>query len=120
MPGRGFAFKNKLLMAFNLVSGPDMQQQKVMSWLSQHNFPYGLLSFADGLSADPLGHKRAHLIDLIESHDIIISYAYGSNKDVTVYNSIGLQANQIFTVGKVRNTWLKNFLTCNKHFRLII
>lgn len=84
-----------------ITGRPDMQQQKVMSWLSQHNFPYGLLSFADGLSADPLGHKRAHLIDLIESHDIIISYAYGSNKDIAVYNSIGLQANQVFTVGKV-------------------
>lgn len=89
-----------------------MQQQKVMSWLSQHNFPYGLLSFADGLSADPLGHKRAHLIDLIESHDIIISYAYGSNKDIAVYNSIGLQANQVFTVGKVRKVFKSNSEQC--------
>lgn len=27
---------------------PDMQQQRVLSWLSQHNFPHGLVSFADG------------------------------------------------------------------------
>uniref|UniRef100_A0A336N240 CSON004998 protein n=1 Tax=Culicoides sonorensis TaxID=179676 RepID=A0A336N240_CULSO len=89
-----------------ITGRPDMQQQKVMAWLSQHNFPYGLLSFADGLSADPLGHKRAHLIDLIECQDIIISYAYGSNKDIAVYNSIGLKPKQIFTVGKVNKKLL--------------
>ena len=27
---------------------------QVMSWLSMHNFPHGLVSFADGLSTDPL------------------------------------------------------------------
>lgn len=43
-----------------------MQQQKVVSWLSQHNFPHGLVSFADGLSTDPLGHKAAYLKNLIE------------------------------------------------------
>lgn len=43
-----------------------MQQQKVVSWLSQHNFPHGLVSFADGLSTDPLGHKAAYLNKLVE------------------------------------------------------
>jgi membrane-associated phosphatidylinositol transfer protein len=43
-----------------------MQQQKVVSWLSQHNFPHGLVSFADGLSTDPLGHKAAYLKNLME------------------------------------------------------
>ena len=42
-----------------------MQQQKVVSWLAQHNFPHGLVSFADGLSRDPLGHKADYLRSLI-------------------------------------------------------
>lgn len=45
---------------------PDMQQQRVVSWLSQHNFPHGLVSFADGLSTDPLGHKTAYLNNLVQ------------------------------------------------------
>lgn len=45
---------------------PDMQQQKVVSWLAQHNFPHGLVSFADGLSRDPLGHKADYLRGLIQ------------------------------------------------------
>lgn len=53
-----------------ITARPDMQQQKVVSWLSQHNFPHGLVSFADGLSTDPLGHKAAYLHKLIQ----VISY----------------------------------------------
>lgn len=49
-----------------ITARPDMQQQKVVSWLSQHNFPHGLVSFADGLSTDPLGHKAAYLHKLVQ------------------------------------------------------
>jgi hypothetical protein len=49
-----------------ITGRPDMQQQKVVSWLSQHNFPHGLVSFADGLSTDPLGHKATYLKNLIQ------------------------------------------------------
>ncbi|KAK7086800.1 Membrane-associated phosphatidylinositol transfer protein 2, partial [Halocaridina rubra] len=79
---------------------PDMQQQKVVSWLAQHNFPHGLVSFADGLSRDPLGHKADYLRGLISDHAVVIMAAYGSSKDITVYNSIGLKPEQIFIVGK--------------------
>lgn len=78
-----------------------MQQQRVVSWLSQHNFPHGLVSFADGLSTDPLGHKTAYLNNLIQNHGVIIHSAYGSSKDVTVYTNIGLKPKQIYIVGKV-------------------
>lgn len=44
---------------------PDMQQHKVVSWLAQHNFPHGLVSFADGLSTDFLGHKADYLKSLV-------------------------------------------------------
>nr|CAD7575514.1 unnamed protein product [Timema californicum] len=78
-----------------------MQQQKVVSWLSQHNFPHGLVSFADGLSTDPLGHKATYLKNLIQEHGVIIHASYGSSKDISVYTSIGLKPKQIFVVGKV-------------------
>lgn len=80
---------------------PDMQQQRVVSWLSQHNFPHGLVSFADGLSTDPLGHKAAYLNNLVQNHGLVIQMAYGSAKDISVYSSIGLKPKQIYIVGKV-------------------
>lgn len=84
-----------------ITGRPDMQQHKVVSWLGQHNFPHGLVSFADGLSTDPLGHKAAYLNNLIQNHSVIIHTAYGSSKDIGVYQSIGLQTRQIYIVGKV-------------------
>ncbi|XP_043578851.1 protein retinal degeneration B isoform X9 [Bombus pyrosoma] len=84
-----------------ITARPDMQQQKVVSWLSQHNFPHGLVSFADGLSTDPLGHKAAYLHKLIQEHGVIIHYAYGSSKDISVYTAINLKQNQIYIIGKV-------------------
>lgn len=84
-----------------ITGRPDMQQQRVLSWLSQHNFPHGLVSFADGLSTDPLGHKTAYLNNLIQNHGVLIHTAYGSSKDISVYTNIGLKPKQIYIVGKV-------------------
>lgn len=80
---------------------PDMQQHKVLQWLTQHNFPHGIVSFADGLSTDPLGHKKSYLLGLVETQIVQISYAYGSSKDITVYTALGLEPRQMFIVGKV-------------------
>lgn len=44
---------------------PDMQKQRVVAWLSQHNFPHGIVSFCDGLVHDPLRHKANFLKCLI-------------------------------------------------------
>ncbi|XP_062138241.1 protein retinal degeneration B isoform X6 [Drosophila sulfurigaster albostrigata] len=84
-----------------ITGRPDMQQQRVVSWLSQHNFPHGLISFADGLSTDPLGHKTAYLNNLVQNHGISITAAYGSSKDISVYTNVGMRHEQIFIVGKV-------------------
>ncbi|KAJ6636313.1 Protein retinal degeneration B, partial [Pseudolycoriella hygida] len=84
-----------------ITGRPDMQLQKVMSWLSKHNFPQGMVSFADGVTANPLHHKTAYLNDLIASHDVLIHAAYGSNKDINVYTNIGMKPHQIYIVGKV-------------------
>lgn len=43
-----------------------MQKQRVVAWLSQHNFPHGIVSFCDGLVHDPLRHKANFLKTLTE------------------------------------------------------
>ncbi|KAL9886990.1 retinal degeneration B isoform 1-T2 [Glossina fuscipes fuscipes] len=96
-----------------ITGRPDMQQQRVVSWLSQHNFPHGLISFADGLSTDPLGHKTAYLNNLVQNHGIIIMAAYGSSKDISVYTNVGLRADQIFIVGKVSKKLQTNATVLN-------
>uniref|UniRef100_A0A3Q2PRR2 Phosphatidylinositol transfer protein membrane associated 2 n=1 Tax=Fundulus heteroclitus TaxID=8078 RepID=A0A3Q2PRR2_FUNHE len=84
---------------------PDMQKQRVVAWLSQHNFPHGIVSFCDGLVHDPLRHKANFLKTLTEScsnknHLSRISAGYGSTKDISVYTSIGLSPSQIYIVGR--------------------
>ena len=59
---------------------PDMQLLRVVSWLAQHNFPHGLVSFADGFSTDPLRHKADYLKGLMADQGLIIHKAYGSSK----------------------------------------
>ncbi|XP_041643263.1 membrane-associated phosphatidylinositol transfer protein 2-like isoform X4 [Cheilinus undulatus] len=78
---------------------PDMQKQRVVAWLSQHNFPHGIVSFCDGLVHDPLRHKANFLKSLTEAHMRIFA-GYGSTKDISVYTSIGLPASQIYIVGR--------------------
>ncbi|KAM9743187.1 membrane-associated phosphatidylinositol transfer protein 2-like isoform 2-T4 [Menidia menidia] len=78
---------------------PDMQKQRVVAWLSQHNFPHGIVSFCDGLVHDPLRHKANFLKSLTEAHMKIFA-GYGSTKDISVYNSIGLSSSQIYIVGR--------------------
>ncbi|XP_043968636.1 membrane-associated phosphatidylinositol transfer protein 2-like isoform X5 [Gambusia affinis] len=78
---------------------PDMQKQRVVAWLSQHNFPHGIVSFCDGLVHDPLRHKANFLKTLTESNMKIFA-GYGSTKDISVYSSIGIPPSQIYIVGR--------------------
>lgn len=43
-----------------------MQKQRVVSWLSQHNFPQGMIFFSDGLVHDPLRQKAIFLRNLVQ------------------------------------------------------
>lgn len=43
-----------------------MQKQRVVSWLSQHNFPQGMVFFSEGLVHDPLRQKTIFLRGLIK------------------------------------------------------
>ncbi|XP_060751667.1 membrane-associated phosphatidylinositol transfer protein 2 isoform X4 [Tachysurus vachellii] len=79
---------------------PDMQKQRVVAWLSQHNFPHGIVSFCDGLVHDPLRHKANFLKTLISEAHMKIIAAYGSTKDISVYTSLGLQPSNIYIVGR--------------------
>ncbi|XP_051541765.1 membrane-associated phosphatidylinositol transfer protein 2-like isoform X5 [Myxocyprinus asiaticus] len=79
---------------------PDMQKQRVVAWLSQHNFPHGIVSFCDGLVHDPLRHKANFLKCLITEAHMKIFAAYGSTKDISVYTSLGLTPSQIYIVGR--------------------
>ncbi|XP_032899795.1 membrane-associated phosphatidylinositol transfer protein 2 isoform X3 [Amblyraja radiata] len=79
---------------------PDMQKQRVVAWLAQHNFPHGIVSFCDGLVHDPLRHKANFLRSLVHDVSMKVHAAYGSTKDISVYASLGLSASQIFIVGR--------------------
>uniref|UniRef100_A0A8B9RFR0 Phosphatidylinositol transfer protein membrane associated 2 n=1 Tax=Astyanax mexicanus TaxID=7994 RepID=A0A8B9RFR0_ASTMX len=79
---------------------PDMQKQRVVAWLSQHNFPHGIVSFCDGLVHDPLRHKANFLKSLITEAQMKACAGYGSTKDISVYTSVGLSPSQIYIVGR--------------------
>ncbi|EGW06940.1 Membrane-associated phosphatidylinositol transfer protein 3 [Cricetulus griseus] len=77
-----------------------MQKQRVVSWLSQHNFPQGMIFFSDGLVHDPLRQKAIFLRNLMQECFIKITAASSSTKDISVYSVLGLPASQIFIVGR--------------------
>ncbi|KAM9801247.1 membrane-associated phosphatidylinositol transfer protein 2 [Neosynchiropus ocellatus] len=79
---------------------PDMQKRRVVAWLSQHNFPHGVVSFCDGLVHDPLRHKAGFLRSLVSEAHMRIFAAYGSTKDIPVYSSAGLPPTHIYIVGR--------------------
>ncbi|XP_065143529.1 PITP-less RdgB-like protein [Paramisgurnus dabryanus] len=83
-----------------ITGRPDMQKQRVVSWLSQHNFPQGMVFFSEGLVHDPLRQKTIFLKSLVNECHIKISAAYGSMKDMSVYSTLGLAPNQIYIVGR--------------------
>ncbi|PAA86408.1 hypothetical protein BOX15_Mlig010626g1 [Macrostomum lignano] len=79
---------------------PDMQQRRVVGWLAQHNFPHGMVFFMDGFTAEPLRQKTACLTKLAGQAGLLIHAAYGSSKDIAVYQSLNLRRGQIFIIGK--------------------
>lgn len=84
-----------------ITGRPGMQQQKVLAWLSEHNFPHGLIYFTGGLTTDPLKHKAMYLERLQQEVELSIYAAYGSSKDIWIYQALGLNRDNIFIVGKV-------------------
>ncbi|XP_010006091.1 PREDICTED: membrane-associated phosphatidylinositol transfer protein 1, partial [Chaetura pelagica] len=87
-------------MIIYVTGRPDMQKHRVVAWLSQHNFPHGVVSFCDGLTHDPLRQKAAFLQSLRSEAEVTIIAGYGSTKDVSVYSSVGLAPAHIYIVGR--------------------
>lgn len=63
-----------------ITGRPGFQQSKVLAWLSEHNFPHGLIYFTNELTTDPLKHKAVYLEKLQKEVEISIHAAYGSSK----------------------------------------
>ena len=100
---------------------PDIQQHKVVHWLAQHNFPHGstrrsfsflitgvfilagMTLFNNGISREPLKHKAEMVRKAVENGDLLISAAYGSSKDVSIYQSINVPIERTFVVGKIKS-----------------
>ena len=56
-----------------VTSRPDFQKNQVMLWMSEHNFPFGLVSFCGSLSTvDIQRHKVEYLRNLTTN----VSYDY--------------------------------------------
>ena len=55
-----------------ITARPDMQHKKVVAWLAQHNFPHGMVTFMDGLSADPLRQKGNYLKQLVQEVNCVM------------------------------------------------
>ncbi|XP_051865884.1 membrane-associated phosphatidylinositol transfer protein 1-like isoform X2 [Pristis pectinata] len=89
------------------VSGrPDMQKQRVVSWLRQHNFPQGITYFNEGLVHDPQRQKAAFLQGLVQEAQMKIEAAYGSPKDISVYALLNIPAQHIYIVGRPSRKWV--------------
>ncbi|XP_028400349.1 protein retinal degeneration B-like isoform X2 [Dendronephthya gigantea] len=96
-----------------VTSRPDFQKNQVMLWMSEHNFPFGLVSFCGSLSTvDIQRHKAEYLKNLTTNMKVVIHAAYGSSKDVAVYSGLGVGPNAIFVIGgkSKRNEKLATYL----------
>jgi phosphatidate phosphatase PAH1 len=89
-----------------ITARPDMQHYKVTNWLSQHNFPLGMVFFSDGLRHDPIKQKAETLKNLVVNNNLSLQAAYGSAKDIQMYSNLGVNANRIFITGKTKTKYL--------------
>ena len=64
-------------MILYITGRPDMQKQRVVSWLSQHNFPQGMIFFSDGLVHDPLRQKAIFLRNLMQEVSVRRGRGFG-------------------------------------------
>ncbi|XP_052801776.1 protein retinal degeneration B-like isoform X2 [Mya arenaria] len=83
-----------------VTARPDMQHNKVVAWLAQHNFPHGMVTFMVGFSKDPLKQKFNYLRGLQKQAQLSFRAGYGSSKDINGYRDLGLTQEKIFIVGK--------------------
>lgn len=63
-----------------VTSRPDFQKMKVMAWLAEHNFPYGLVTFGNGISKDLQRHKTEFLRYLVNDVSNLLVYKARSRR----------------------------------------
>lgn len=71
-------------MIIYVTGRPDMQKHRVVAWLTQHNFPHGIVSFCDGLTHDPLRQKAAFLQGLQQEVRVLAQPGEAYNGDSTL------------------------------------
>lgn len=77
------------------------QKGQVMSWLSQHNFPFGIIHFCENISTDFQKHKIDFLKNITKYENVSIHAAYGASRDIPVYiSALRLNASKVFLIGK--------------------
>eukprot|EP00123_Amoebidium_parasiticum_P000762 comp11663_c0_seq1/m.6180 comp11663_c0_seq1/g.6180 ORF comp11663_c0_seq1/g.6180 comp11663_c0_seq1/m.6180 type:complete len:1057 (-) comp11663_c0_seq1:305-3475(-) len=86
---------NKDYLLVYLTARPDIQQANITRWLARHNFPLGCLHFT-GL----MDTKSGYLKGLVEETEIVVRAAYGSPKDVAIFASAEISADNIYILGK--------------------
>ncbi|CAH8556461.1 Membrane-associated phosphatidylinositol transfer protein 2, variant 3 [Schistosoma haematobium] len=91
-----------------LSARPDMQRRRVTNWMANHNFPFGMTFFLNGLYSDPLKQKAQMLKTVVENANLRVHCGYGSGKDINLYRSLGLSTQNIFLVGKVSRSQASN------------
>lgn len=105
-------WKMKGCLIVYVTARPDMQQRLVSAWLSQHNFPHGLLFFTPSFSTDPLRQKAQLLKRLVADVGLHIEAAYGSFKDVNVYSHAGVEGGRIYKAGSSTSSSRKRTEAC--------
>ena len=90
-----------------ITARPDYQHYKVTNWLAQHNFPFGMVYFSNGISRDPIKQKTETLKNIVFKSNLVLKAGYGSAKDIAMYTNLGIEVNRIFIIGKTKSKYLK-------------
>lgn len=85
-----------------ITARPDIQHYKVTNWLAQHNFPFGMVYFSEGIYHDPIRQKTKNLRNIVINNNLKLQAGYGSAKDIMMYSSLGVPSNKIFIMGKTK------------------
>ncbi|CAF0833193.1 unnamed protein product [Brachionus calyciflorus] len=86
-----------------ITARPDIQHYKVTNWLAQHNFPLGMVYFSDGFKRDPIKQKTETLKNIVVKCNLKLQAGYGSSKDISMYNNLGVDPSRIFIIGKMKS-----------------
>jgi len=95
-----------------VTARPDLQKKRVTTWLAHHNFPHGPIFFCDTNLTNFLATKTNTLKSIQKECNLQYVAAYGSSKDIAVYNQLPIPHDKIYILGKSKKqtqnncTWL--------------